>query len=343
VQAIKQELRLQQLEKGTEEAGWYGLLSSAQYRAEQRILVKFISRLNSVATISHKGRDDITSDILESAFDVVHRCDASEVSKGSGSAGSEVSLILAQDIIDSYKAMRRYLQRVSRCLEFVDPRLCDNDGLVALLADWEERWEVGARYLLPEATRRAVSDLVEKIKAAQLVAPAFASMCQDCDVEFFMVLPRLTMLSFVAEPKAQCREVIAGLMPHCFKASAPDGLCERLSSLVQDFRTLVQAISSLCSVSKQLPETVAWEILVKRAVAGNSSSGAPYSAFSSDAQAATRPAVEGFMRDLEFCSVDLQRHCPQDWNQFCSVMVDSLGCEDQRRLSRKLSTGHFQV
>jgi len=166
-----------------------------------------------------------------------------------------------------------------------------------------------------------------------------AAMCQDCDVELFMVLPRLIMLSFVAEPTAPCREVIASLMPHRFKASAPDGLCEKLSSLVQDFRMLVQAMSSWCLVSKHHPEAVAWEVLVKRAVAGNTNSDAPYSAFSSSVQAVARPVVDGFMRDLEFWSVDLQRHCPEDWNQFCSVMVDSLGCEDQR----KLRVERFQV
>merc|ERR1712197_131162 len=116
--------------------------------------------------------------------------------------------------------MRRYLQKVSRCMERVNPRLCNNNGLVARLADWEERWEVGARYLLPKAMRRAVCDLVQELKAAQLVAPSLASMCQDCDVELFMVLPRLIMLSFVAEPTAPCRKVIASLMPHGFKASA---------------------------------------------------------------------------------------------------------------------------
>jgi len=344
VQAIKQELQLQQLERGTEEAGWYSLLSSARYRAEQRSLVELISLLNSVANISRKGRDDLTSDILESAFEVLHRCDASEFGKGGGSSGCaqsshKASVILAQDIIDSYKAMRRYLQRVSRCVERVDPHLCNNDGLVARLADWEESWEVGAHYLLPKAMRNAVCDLVEQLKAAQLVAPALTSMCQDCDVELFMVLPRLIMLSFVAEPMAQCREVIASLMPHCFKASALDGLCEKLSSLVHDFKTLVQAMSSLCPVSKQLPEAFAREVLVKRAVAGNTNSGAPYGTFSSGMQAAARPALEGFMRDLEFWSVELQRHCPEDWNQFCSVIVDKLGCEHQR----KLRTERFQV
>jgi len=66
---------------------------------------------------------------------------------------------------------------------------------------------------------------------------------------------------------------------------------------------------------------------VKRAVAGNINNGAPW------------PAVEGFMRDLEVWSVELQRHCPEDWNQFCSVIVDRLGCEHER----KHRTERFQV
>jgi len=179
---------------------------------------------------------------------------------------------------------------------------------------------------------------VEQIKAAQLIAPALTSMCQDCDVELFMVLPRLIMLSFVAEPAGQCKAVIASLVPHRFKTSDPAGLCEQLATFVQDFRTLVQAMSSLCPVGKQPPRAIAWEVLVKRAVAGNTNCGALYSALNSSMHAA-RPAIEGFMRDLEFWSVHLQRHCPEDWNQFCSVIVDSLACEDQR----KVRTERFQV
>ena len=48
-------------------------------------------------------------------------------------------LCLPEDVVGSFEAMRRYLREVKKCLERVDPHLCNNVGLVARLVDWEAR------------------------------------------------------------------------------------------------------------------------------------------------------------------------------------------------------------
>merc|ERR1719473_1777640 len=95
--------------------------------------------------------------------------------------------ILATDVVESFDAMREYLREVERCLERVDPHLCNNVGLVARLVDWEESWEVGARYVQHTPLLNALCDLVAEIRSAQRLAPALTSMCDECDVELFMV------------------------------------------------------------------------------------------------------------------------------------------------------------
>jgi len=355
VQAVEQERKLQLLELSLKPNGsCRRLVEVPEYRQEQKRLVSCIARLNSVANINRKGRDDLGAEILESAGEVLRRCDAGELgnggsggSGGSGGASSghpgdacNAARVLAQDIVGSFAAMRSYLQKVGRCLERVDPHLCNNNGLVTRLVDWEESWEVGARYVLQPPMLDAVCDLVAEVKAAQQLAPALASMCEDCDVELFLVLPRIIMLCFVADPIAKRRGLLLSLLPHRFSTEA-DGLCPELAGFVEEFKTVKQALAGLLTAGGAVVAhsagavelTRAWELLVRRAVAGATEDKVVYGFFAPEARDPARSAVESLMRGLEFWSLDLQRHCPEDWNQFSAVLVECLsgGSQKQQR------------
>jgi len=67
-----------------------------------------------------------------------------------------------------------------------------------------------------------------------------------------------------------------------------------------------------------------WEVLVKRAVAGSSDEQGVYATFMPQSRETARATVENLMRSLESWSVELQRHCPEDWNQFSAVLVECL-------------------
>eukprot|EP00913_Durusdinium_trenchii_P024944 g23412.t1 len=90
---------------------------------------------------------------------VLSRCDDQEKG-GENSEKLAAARILAKDVLDSFTAMREYLREVGRCLERVDPHLCNNVGLVARLVDWEESWEVGTRYVQQEKMLTAEPRLV---------------------------------------------------------------------------------------------------------------------------------------------------------------------------------------
>merc|ERR550534_855474 len=113
-------------------------------------------------------------------------------------------------------AFRSYLARVGACIEHVDPHLCNNPGLVARLVDWETSWEVGARYVRQTHLLDAVCDLVAEITAAQSLAPALTGMCADCDVELFLVLPRMVVLFFAMGPAKERAWLLRSLLPHRF-------------------------------------------------------------------------------------------------------------------------------
>jgi len=330
VQAIEHEHRLQQLEEMGKEA----LHESEDYREEQRLLVRCISRLNTVANIRRKGRGDLGVEVLYDATAALRRSDAKAL---------VAVRVLSADVTGSFEAMRRYFRQVSFCLERLDPHLCNNEGLAARLVDWEESWEVGKRYIQNAKLLKCMSSLVVEIRSAQQIAPALASMCEECDAELFLVLPRMIWLCFLAQPE-EYTALVRSLLPHLFvshpedaaetpamKDSAFQALAEKFQSVNRSFpratRTPeaephIAAEAGHCS--KDTAGSVLWEVLVKRTVMGPDCA---YNALDDCGRDVVRAEVEGLMHALEPWSIKLQRHCPEDWNQCSAVVVQCLSGE----------------
>merc|ERR1711957_362441 len=180
---------------------------------------------------------------------------------------------------ESYDAMREYLREVSTCLERVDPHLCKNQGLVARLVDVEESWELGALYVQRKATLNTLCDWVSQIKLAQSLSPPFAAMCDNCDVEMFLVMPRMIWLCFLRNVEAQS-ELMATLLP------------KRLMSLDSDVRELQEKFQNMLMIHD-------WESLLMRAISGPASGSGNAS------------ALDAFMLELERWSMELQRSSPR--------------------------------
>jgi len=298
-------------------------------RAEKK-LVQCISQLNSVANVKRKGRDDLGAEILFGAQEIMRRCEHNELSGAAADAAST----LASDVIASFESVREYLQEVGSCLERVDPHLCNNEGLVARLADWEESWEVGSRYVMQVTTLEAICDLISEVTSLETLAPALITMCEDCDVELFLVLPRIVLLCFLADPDNRRAEIVRGLLPHLFqtkeggagKSSKPSD--PKLERLLSSFGSVMQVLSTKASAGGS---EAAWELVMARAMFGSTEAGDAYA----DLPLATKKVVEDLMRDVEGMSLQLQRHCPEDWNQFSSVLVQCLLGGKQRDAAPK--------
>merc|ERR1719188_1355358 len=78
----------------------------------------------------------------------------------------------------------------------------------------------------------------------------------------------------------------------------------------------------------------AWEILVKRAILGSGVGEGDGSSCASCTSAASQ-VVEDLMRELESWSLELQRHCPQDWNECSAVLVQCVTGRSRRRAAAK--------
>jgi len=330
-------------------------LRGLQLQETEKQLVRCIAHLNSVANFKRKGRDDLSVDILEGAREVLARCEPGRPDSFQGAA-REAALVLASDVTASYDAMRAYLAEVGTCIERIDPHLCNNAGLVARLVDWEESWEVGARYVRQSALLDAVCDLVAQVRHAQGLAPQLTTMVEDCDVELFLVLPRVVLLCFAADPASKRAELVKSLLAHRFlpaeaqtvalgTSSAPSqGMDAELGALALQVAEVMKAVEANRPwsvarvaarddrfVSASKGQDAAWELLVRRAVLGGAAEQDLYAGFP-----ATIPKlVEDLMREVEKWSLELQRHCPEDWNQFSAVLVQCLAGPTPRPVETK--------
>jgi len=319
IKAVDNETKLGQLEDKR---------GSPEFMQVQSALVQCVAHLNSVANFRRKGRDDLGVEILDSAVAILDRFgltsrDVVAAGEGKGFAQAALTRVvekcagasLAIDVIGSFEAMRRYLREVKRCLERVDPHLCNNSGLVVRLVDWEESWEVGARYVHQQMLHDATNDIVAECKAVGQTAPAFMTMCTDCDVELFLVLPRILILCCLAKPDEDRAGLIKSLLPHRFPDVAAGGAPLQLL----DEPEMAALVSQFQQVLRQLGSN-AWFILVRRAVDG-----------SSNDASAHQVEVQALMRDVERWSLELQRHCAEDWNQCSSVLVQCINGGSQKQ------------
>jgi hypothetical protein len=236
--------------------------------------------------------------------------------------------ILATDVVDSFMAMRQYLREVAHCLERVDPHLGNNSGLVTRLVDWEESWEVGTAYLQQQRVLQALCDAVAEIRKVQSFAPKLTDMCDECDVELFMVLPRLIWLRFLAYPQLQT-PLLVRLLPHRFVdiASGSPSLGPELRSFFGKYSSVERAIAD----SQQENDADVRSLLAKRVVNGGGDDSDDMLSFVPHAcRANVQAQVENLMHELEAWSIELQRHCPEDWNQYSAVLVHCLRIEGEK-------------
>jgi len=296
----------------------------------RRQLVQFLCKLNSVANSKRKGRDDLRPEVLETALDLLARAPRRK----------DAAYVLASEVRDTFEKLRQYLQSVKRSIHCVNPHLRRNKELVDRLTAWEEAWEVGAAYLPRAPLREALCSSVARLRIAQVSDSDFGSMVASCDAELFMVLPRLLWLNFLHRPSEHA-ELIRKVLPIAFveaRPTTPGGETvgvpdEELCRFMTEYRAVRRAIGS--KLQQWSPEArpeaafadAAHVVLRRRAVVGTSCSEADGECWQ-DAQ--TTELIEVFMRRLEVWSLQLQRHCPNDWNDCSEVLLHCLEGEPPR-------------
>jgi len=296
VQAIRTESQLSMIEAQNTRA-----MGTTEYIRIQQKFVKCLGKLNSVANTHGKGRDDFDADVLERATAVLQN--SSQTKPRTQAFANETAQALAKEVKDSYDAMRKYLREVNTCLECVDPHLCKNSGLVSRLVDVEESWELGSVYVQRELALGALCDWVSQMKIAQSKSTDFTQMCENCDAEMFLVMPRIIWLCSLKSADSQ-KDLMSTLIPNRFGTVAD----KELQCLRNKFQEIMKSYS--------------WETVLQTAISGPTNNG---------------DALQSFMLELESWSMELQRNSPKDWNQCSSVIMQCLTGGQQKERSSEFN------
>jgi len=237
---------------------------------------------------------------------------------------------LAEDVVESFEALRKYFRTVSQCLERVDAHLGNNTGLVARLVRWEETWEIGAAYVQDRNMLDNLSALVKQLQCAEQRFPHLAEMTTTSDAELFLVLPRLVWLHFLSQQNCanaktatdfEASAIIKKLLPHRFSG---DGTVQ-LVQFVQQFHRLKTMLQT-CFKDSEACQLFFWYKAIS-----NGSGSQIASVLHLEGAVAEMPhlksGVDAFMRDLERWSMELQRHIAGDWNRLSELLLQCLSGE----------------
>jgi len=74
-------------------------------------------------------------------------------------------------------------------------------------------------------------------------------------------------------------------------------------------------------------DRAAWELVVRQAVVGSEE----HRSGGGECHPGAQGAVANLLRALEPWSLELQRHCPEDWNQCSAVLVHCLTGDAQQK------------
>merc|ERR1711920_803477 len=74
---------------------------------------------------------------------------------------------------------------------------------------------MGKRFLMRSVQSDALCSIVDMIQEIHAEEPRLAKLCEQCDAEWFLILPRLVWMCFLKAP-ISCSPLLASLLPHRF-------------------------------------------------------------------------------------------------------------------------------
>lgn len=297
-------------------------------------LVEWICKINAVANVNGKGRDDLKYSILEAAEE--RKLQAQEY-MNLLEFGNKKSCFtqLYNNLYSSLNNFRLLLTKYSENIEVVDPQLKNNVELVEAITDFENIWSKGNLFLVDEnkfkcflVTGWYIEQLIEKYSN-------FRTQIECRDYEIFMAIPTLIIQSAVLEiikhnlqpngtfnvenkPKLKIGtnfvNILANFWPNIIEFKSNE--YEMSLNLVKLITKYYEVIKNL-NDSEQLEMDEAINILESHTI--NDTLNDLSSEYSN---AICKADVEQLLT-IKSLSMDLQRSKPSEWNELLDIWISS--------------------
>jgi hypothetical protein len=254
--------------------------------------VVVIGKINSVANIEGKGRDDLTIEILVAAETLIKRMPTP----------TKCIRNLGEKIKQGFIGLRLLFRKYAQNIEIVDPQLKNNPELVEALVAFESSWERGKIYFLNGKKCNQLiflSNIIESISSKYQV---FKEQLECSDSELFVSIPALIVLKALEE---QDRGICKSFCPPIFdETESVGGVWKRLR---RSYRLGKLAASSVTEYSELLTAITLGE---------------PYdSNFRAQVLDFKFDNLDSTVNKIKYLAIELHRHKPTDWNRFLDIIL----------------------
>lgn len=255
-------------------------------------LVVLIGKINSVANIEGKGRDDLTIDILKAAELLIRRM----------STPTQCIRNLAERIQESFMGIRLLFRKYSQNIEIVDPQLKNNPDLVDALVKFESSWERGKIYFLNSKKCNQLVFLSNLIESTSSNYQVFKEQLECSDSELFVNIPALMVIKALEEQDR--------------------GICKSFCAPIFDENDNIGGVWKRLKRSYKLGKLAASSVTEYSELLTAITLGEPYEAlFRSQVLDSKFDNLDGTVNKIKHIAIELHRHKPTDWNRFLDIIL----------------------
>jgi hypothetical protein len=161
------------------------VITSVTYDQLRKRFLEICGKINSIANIAGKGRDDFELSILNSA---------EKISRKITNNKSKAVRKLAKQIMISFNNLRQLLRKYSKNIDIVDPQLRNNSDLTDALLSLEKAWDKGKEFFLNPKEFDLLVSLSELIEGLSEKYREIKEKIESTDAEIFIIIPCLAIL-----------------------------------------------------------------------------------------------------------------------------------------------------
>ena len=269
------------------------LIVSKHYHATRAKFATLLGKINSVANIEGKGRDDLSIDILLSAEGILRRVSSNQ---------SQCVRNLADKIKQAFATLREVFRKYEENIEIVDPQLKNNPELVEALVKYEGAWERGKVYFLSSKKCNKLVFLSNMIETTAGMYSVFREQLECSDSELFVTIPQLLVLKCLEN---EDRGICKGFCPPMFDENEQIGM-------------IWKRVKRSYNLGKLSSSSDAEYIEVLTALA----IGQPLEKnFREQVVSKEFDNLDYTLNKIKTVSMEIHRHKPTDWNRFLDVVL----------------------
>jgi hypothetical protein len=255
-------------------------------------LVTIIGKINSVANIEGKGRDDLTIDILKASEGLLKRV----------STQTRCITNLADKIRQSFLSLRSLFRKYASNIEIVDPQLKNNPELVDALVKFESTWERGKIYFLNSKKCNQLVFLSSMIETVSSKYRVFKEQVDCSDSELFVSIPALLIIKALqGEDRGICKSFCSPMFDENENVGA---VWKRLK---RSYNLGKLASSSITEYTELLMALTLAEPLDK--------------GFRAQVLDPKFDNLDGTINKIKYLAIELHRHKPIEWNRFLDIIL----------------------